>query len=253
MDSTKTMPELPKFICIGVQKGGTTTLHNLLRHHPEISMSSRKELQYFTFNYHLGTDWYLSQWPNDNTVKLRGETTPYYIFHPYAAQRMKELIPEIKILILLRDPVERTISHYHHAVRLGFETLSFYDALEIEAQRLAGAEETLLDPSSQHKCHQENSYLSRSRYERQIPAWLNLFPSNQVLILRSEELFSNPYRLWSKVSRHLDIREIAFPKDKFRRLNSGGATGRSITKEQREFIYQRLATTYDFLNRLVIS
>lgn len=250
MDSNKPSLLVPDFICIGVQKGGTTTLHHLLSKHPGIAMSPKKELQYFSHNYHLGIDWYLKQWPSECRAKHCGETTPYYVFHPYAAQRIKESIPWVKLIIMLRDPVERALSQYFHSVRLGFEELGLCNALEMEGQRLHGAAECLIDPSIRHKSHQEQSYLSRSRYEQQLPRWFELFPSDQILILRSEDFFLNPYQSWNRILHFLNLEILPFPLKKLCQLNSGQQESEMIPDTIKHSIAHELSSTYEYMRQI---
>lgn len=108
-------------------------------------------------------------------------------------QRVKQQFPDIKLIVLLRDPVQRTWSHYHHEVRYGFETLGFEAALDSEAERLAGEWEKLrCDPNYYSFNHQHYTYLSRGRYIEQLKNWMELFPKEQFLILNSEQFYANP-------------------------------------------------------------
>ncbi len=186
---------MPDFLIIGAQKCGTTSLYVYLNQHPQILPAAQKELHFFDLNYAQGIDWYLSQFPTKNEEKttLTGESSPYYIFHPWVPQRVKQLFPNIKLIVLLRDPVERTWSHYHHEVRWGFETLDFEAAIDSEAERLNGELEKLrADPNYYSFNHQHYTYLSRGIYVEQVQAWLELFPRNQFLILNSEDFYANP-------------------------------------------------------------
>ena len=109
----------PDFIIIGVQKGGTTSLFNYLSQHPQISLSRVKEVHYFDVGYQFGVEWYQQFFPleKDRHGKLVGEASPYYIFHPLAAQRIKQDLPSIKIIILLRNPIVRAYSNFQMQLR----------------------------------------------------------------------------------------------------------------------------------------
>lgn len=186
---------MPDFLIIGAQKCGTTSLYIYLSQHPQILPAAQKELHFFDLNYAQGIDWYLSQFPpkTKGKITLTGESSPYYIFHPWAPQRVKQLFPDIKLIVLLRNPVERTWSHYHHEVRWGFETLDFEAAIDSEAERLNGELEKLRsDPNYYSFNHQHYTYLSRGIYVEQLQAWMELFPRNQFLILNSEDFYANP-------------------------------------------------------------
>lgn len=186
---------MPEFLIIGGQKCGTTSLYVYLTRHPQIFPASQKEIHFFDLNYHQGIDWYLAQFPAkpDRQVIFTGESSPYYLFHPWVPQRVKQLFPDIKLIVLLRNPVERTWSHYHHEVRLGFENLPFEVALDREAERVAGEIEKLRgDPTYYSFNHQHYTYLSRGIYVDQLTAWMELFPRKQFLILNSEQFYANP-------------------------------------------------------------
>ena len=121
---------LPDFLGLGVQKGGTTSLHCLLEQHPQVFLPSVKEVHYFSLNFASGEAWYRSQFASAEPEQRCGEITPYYLFHPQAAARVREALPQAKLIVLLRDPVERTLSQYFHSRRHGFEPLGLEAALD---------------------------------------------------------------------------------------------------------------------------
>jgi hypothetical protein len=241
---------LPSFLGIGVQKGGTTSLASLLRQHPLIHLPPKKELQYFTYHSNMPLSWYASQWSNADSYRVRGEITPYYIFHPYAHQRIRSTLPFVKLIILLRDPVERTLSQYFHAKRLGHESLDLQDALSSEDERLADSFSKLETPGYRDVKHQENSYLSRSRYECQLPRWMSSFPANNLLMLRSEFLFSQPSDAWEIILQFLGVANIAFPACGLGRVNAGRNEASSVSALLRDRIRMQLITTYDYLEEI---
>ena len=159
---------LPNLIVIGAMKCGTTSLHRYLRLHPEIEMSAPKELNYFVqeLQLGLGEDWYRSHFDPRNAV--RGESSVHYTNHPRFAgvpERIHALVPAAKLIYMVRDPIERMLSHYVHNRAGGYERLS--------------AEEALSRPSS---------YIDRSLYFMQLRRYLEHFDREQVLILTQEEL-----------------------------------------------------------------
>src|SRR5436309_16134274 len=107
---------LPDFIVIGAQKSGTGSLYAYLNGHPDVAGARVKEVHYFDLHYHRGVDWYLDQFPDEAAARPRctGEASPYYLFHPHAPRRAFDLVPDARLIALLRDPVDRAISHYHH-------------------------------------------------------------------------------------------------------------------------------------------
>ena len=127
---------LPDFLGIGTQKGGTTSLHALMSQDERIGMPKSKELHYFDQEEPDNIQAYAKEFEEVSDKELIGEITPYYIFHPKAAQRIKQTIPNVKIIALLRNPVDRTISQYFHATRRGYENLELEAALKDEKKRL---------------------------------------------------------------------------------------------------------------------
>ena len=101
---------LPDFLGVGVQKGGTTTLQKLLEQHPGAFLPAAKELHYFSLHYARGESWYRQQFAAASPGQRNGEITPYYLFHPEASKRIQSLLPQVRLVVLLRDPVQRTLS-----------------------------------------------------------------------------------------------------------------------------------------------
>ena len=205
MASQTVQPRLPAFLCVGAQKAGTTTLHALLGGHSEIFLPLCKEVHYFSVHYAKGLDWYSSCFRGAEDGLCIGEITPYYLFHPFAAERIVNDLGKIRIIILLRDPVERTISHYRHACRLGFEQLSLEQALAAESSRLDGANVILRRSDGLHKHHQECSYLSRSLYQVQVERYWKCFGRQNVLVVPSESLFDDPWKILQGIYRFLGL------------------------------------------------
>src|SRR5207248_7427804 len=136
---------LPDFLIIGTQRGGTTSLYRYLKAHPCIGATSNKDLHFFDRRFHKGLSWYRSHFPTKlekayaeqlrRLTLVTGEASPSYLFHPHAPKRVAQVLPHVKLIVLLRNPVSRAYSQYHHAVELGFETLSFAEAIEAEEER----------------------------------------------------------------------------------------------------------------------
>ena len=184
---------MPDFLIIGAQKGGTTSALHYLSQHPQIEVAPQKEVHYFDLNYSQGLSWYQQQFPNPNPDILRGEASPYYILHPDVPRRVAADFPHIKLIALLRNPVERAISHYHHAIKEGLETLPLEDAIAQEPIRLAGEAQKLQDDPNYHSyAYQHHSYLIRGEYLNQLQRWWAHFPKQQLLILHSDDLYQQP-------------------------------------------------------------
>ena len=202
----------PSFLVIGAQRCGSTTLHRYLSMHPRILPPLRKEVHYFDFQYEKGPDWYLSHFPglrNQLTAGLRRitfEASPYYMVHPLAPERIKAFNPNMKLIAILRDPVDRALSHYHHESRWGVETLTFEDAIAAEPERLCGSERLLKQAPHYYSFHHHHfSYLDRGRYARYLDPWLEQFPRRRLLILKSEDLFEDADSVINRVFAFLGL------------------------------------------------
>lgn len=191
---------LPSFLVIGAQRAGTTTFFSDLCQHAHVARPVGKELNFFNRDYWRGIDWYRSFFPTAASRRLArlrggdlvaGEATPYYLFHPAVPSRVAETLPDAKLIVLLRNPVDRAYSHYQKIRRMGFERLSFEEALDAEEKRLAGAEERLaVDPRNRNKHHRRHAYLARGHYADQLERWYAHFPRDQILVLLAEDYFA---------------------------------------------------------------
>jgi len=196
----------PDFIIIGAQKCGTTSLYQYLIQHPQVAPAREKEVHFFDLHFDKGVDWYRQQFPRLGEDQITGEASPYYIFHPLVPKRIYQLFPDVKLIVLLRNPIDRTISHYYHEVRLGYERLGLAEAIAAESIRLEGEVEKMLATSSYYSFnHQHYTYLSRGIYVDQLRYWMGLFPKEQFLILNSEELYTQPGLMLKQVLDFLQL------------------------------------------------
>jgi hypothetical protein len=214
---TSGLRRLPDYLIIGVQRAGTTSLHRYLVQHPAVvTLLRTKGVHYFDTNYGKGIDWYASHFPTTlyghylrarHGVRLiTGEASPYYVFHPQVPYRVARHLPDARLILLLRDPVQRAYSHYQHEVARGFETLGFEEAIRAEPERLAGEHERLLaEPFYNSFAHQHHSYLARGHYDDQLATWRSLFPDRQLLVLSSERFFAEPDRAFRRVLDFLEL------------------------------------------------
>jgi hypothetical protein len=214
---TAPLRTLPDFIIIGTQKGGTTFFNQLLAQHPHVKRAFLKEVHYFDLNFDKGINWYRSNFPvrtSKNHGYVTGEASPYYMFHPHAARRASAVVPNAKLIVLLRDPVDRAYSHYQHqALRArgeNRETLPFERALEAEEGRLRGEVERMLqDEHYLSPNHRNFSYLARGVYIDQLLSWSRHFDRTQMLILKSEDLFCDMPSILRATSAFLEIPDWA--------------------------------------------
>jgi hypothetical protein len=206
---------LPDFLIIGTQRGGTTSLYKYLVQHPNLSRALTKELRFFDLNYQRGLPWYRSRFPSRRRREMSerrgaelmvGEASPDYLFHPLAAARVAHDLPHAKLIVLLRNPIDRAFSHYWHQFKRGHETLTFDQAVAAEPDRLAGELDRILaDPSYVSYERHHHSYLARGIYVDQLAAWMELIPRDRFLIERSEDLFQDPRAVFKRALEFLGL------------------------------------------------
>ena len=208
---------MPDFIIIGAQKGGTTSLYSYLIEHPNILSARVKEVHFFDNQYHMGIEWYRAHFPTtlQRTITERmhgapvvtGEGSPEYLYYPHPAGRVAHHLPHVKLIVVLRNPVDRTYSGYRHQVRWGHETLSFEDALAAEVERTRGEREKLATMDGYRSYnYQHFGYVARGMYAEQLENWLQYFPHEQLLVLTAEELYADPARVLMKTIEFLQLR-----------------------------------------------
>jgi len=257
---TASLRLLPDFLVIGAQKCGTTSLYNLLKKHPLIAMSCRKETHYFDLNFEKNTGWYRSHFPTSIYKNIRGrlfpkgivigESTPYYIFHPAVPQRVSELLPDVKLIALLRNPVDRAVSHYHHEVRKGRETLPFEQAIQKEAERMEGEKKKLFEQTGYQSSNYRNfSYLSRGVYINQLQTWGRCFPKEQILVLKSEDFFDDPGSVLRQIAEFLDLPEMEMKKHKKYNHAAYPKMDNALRKQLAGYFEEHNQKLYEFSHR----
>lgn len=216
----------PDFIIIGAQKAGTTSLYRYLTLHPRVVEAHVKEVHYFDLNLARGPRWYLSNFPYRSTLghgpdrRLTGEASPYYLFHPRCAARIRDALPEAALIVLLRDPAARALSHYNHNLRNKRETRSFAQALEEEDALLDGELRRMqADPAYESYALQHYSYKARGRYAEQLERYFDAFGRERVLVLRSEDLFADPQHVFELTLAHLGLEPMKLAE--FEQRNRG--------------------------------
>lgn len=220
--ATSFMRPLPDFLIIGAQKAGTTALYAYLRWHPALGGPSWKEVSYFDRHYRRGERWYRGQFPNRlrtglgrrrHGASLVGEASPSYLFHPAAPERVAALVPGVKLIALVRNPADRALSHYHHEVSLGRESLSFEDALEWEDERTRGeVEKMLADPAYFSLAWWDFTYRARGLYAEQLERWLAVFPREQLLVISTDDLSREPAETYARTLAFLGVAPHDLPE-----------------------------------------
>ena len=197
---------LPNLVVIGGLKCGTTSLHHYLNLHPGISMSRPKELNFFVaeLNWPLGTDWYAAHF--DPAATVRGETSPHYTDRPRlegVAERMREVLPHARIVYMVRNPIERMLSHYLHNVGGGYDDRPLAEALASE----------------------ESAYVDRSRYAFQLEPYLEAFGAERIEIVSADELKRERAATMRRLFEFLGV-DPEFTSPEFEReWETGGAKG----------------------------
>lgn len=172
---------LPDYLIVGVQKCGTTALFDSLTGSDRFGMPLVKEIRYFDRERLRSLDWYRAHfWSLDDTPRVWGEATPAYFDTPIVPGRVAATLPDVKVLVQVRDPLARAISQYFHAVDHNFEKRPIGEAFadEIALLRNGGW------PSVE--AYQRTGYLARSRYPVALRRWLDRFPADQVRVLVAE-------------------------------------------------------------------
>ncbi|GAA1882373.1 hypothetical protein GCM10009814_10590 [Lapillicoccus jejuensis] len=212
----------PGYLVVGTKRGGSTSLADWIEEHPLVGPCRvGKGTHYFDIHHHRGRAWYDAQFPTTGEgYALTGESSPYYMFHPLAAQRVVAELPQVKVVACLRDPVERAWSHHAYEVARGHETESFERALELEPERLAGeAERLAADPSYDAPHWRYHAYLRRGHYAEQLAPYLQGLGPQQVLVVQSEALFADPAAQLARVFDFLGL--PAHDGGDHRALNAG--------------------------------
>jgi hypothetical protein len=255
--STASHRRLPDFIIAGAQKAGTSSLHNVLGEHPEVISSITKEVHYFDQYYHLGEQWYRSCFPlatASNARKLCGEATPMYMFSPHAPQRIAKLLPQVKIIVLLRNPINRAYSHYHQIKQLHREPLSFEDALTAEPSRTAAERARMITdagfPAWNYRWY---SYAERGIYVDQILELRKHFPRENILIMQSEKYFSDTRGALNRIVEFLGLDSWQWPefpkravKNREKMLPETRERLRAYVAPHNARLFAELGETYDW-------
>jgi hypothetical protein len=215
---------LPNLIVIGAAKCGTTSLHEYLDAHPEISMSREKELHFFVEekNWSKGLAWYESHF--DPASAVRGESSPGYTAFPLyrgVAERLGQTIPDAKLVYLVRDPVDRIVSHYTH------RTITWSD--------VASLEDALMHPGMREW------FVAPSRYWAQLEQYRTHFPDDRILVLESDELRVRRQETLAAVFAFLGV-DSSFRSPAFE-LSHNAATGRTRRNGPGELVSSVLERT----------
>jgi Sulfotransferase domain len=216
--STHRARMLPSFLIAGAQRCGTTSLFHVLSQHPAVfcPLLGEKELHYFDHEYNRGLGWYQSHFPTrawaraatrrTGIAPVAFEGSPYYMFHPLAPIRINRDLPGVRLLVLVRDPVERAYSHHAHQVGLGLESEPFERALELEDSRIDGEAERIVgDPGYFSRSHWLYAYRARGHYADQLEHLETIFGRSRILVIDSGDFFADPGPVYDQVLEFLGL------------------------------------------------
>lgn len=214
----------PDYLVIGCKRGGTTSLFNYLVQHPGIlnmfpQVRGTKSTDYFFKGEGHSTRWYRSHFPSERYRRrlgkrlgyrpLSGEASPYYAWDPRVAPKVRSIAPDVKSILLLRDPVKRAWSHYQERRENGVEPLTFAQAVAAEEARVEGElEKMLADPEYYSAAHDFYTYRQRGVYAPQIRNWLAHFPQEQLLVIYAEDLYRDTTATFGEVCDFLGVPRV---------------------------------------------
>jgi hypothetical protein len=214
---------LPNTLITGGQRCGTTSMYRALTQHPAVLKAVlHKGVHYFDTHYVEGLPWYRAHFPLKVTAHRIArrtsvrpvvlESSPYYGFHPLAAERIASDLPDVKLLVLIRDPVERAYSAHAHELARGFESVPFEAALDLEADRLAGEEARILaDPAYVSEHHQHHGYVERGQYVRLLRHLEKAVGRERIHVVDSHLFFAQPEQTYRSVLKYLELPEMGMP------------------------------------------
>lgn len=228
---TNPMRILPDFIIIGYHKCGTSSLYHYIVQHPNIRHTSVKEVHYFDLSYWRDTGWYKSHFPTklyknyfEKKHKLpfiTGECSPLYAFHPKVPERIKKLVPNVKLIVILRNPVDRCYSLYHQYIRLGYDMGSFEEVVKKDKEQLDFTIRKFLNDEVRAYNVRQDLFplVSMGVYEEHLKNWLKIFSKEQFLFVKSEDLETNTQKTLDKIFEFLQVPEFRF--ESFEKQNVG--------------------------------
>ena len=214
---------LPDFLLIGASRSGSTSLYQGLVEHPNIHIAKTKEIQFFGTKYPRGINWYRYHFPSKFkkfSLKIKkekfitGEGTTRSLDYPHVPKLVKKIIPNVKLILILRNPIDRAYSNYNAAVKNKKMTLSFEDAIKTEEARIKGIMEKMKEDANYISTEYSlNALLNRGKYYFAIKRWMDVFPKNQFFIIKSEDFFENTKKVFGELHEFLDVPKFDFDSD----------------------------------------
>lgn len=248
---------LPSFLIIGAQRAGTTTLYGNLAQHPDIRPPMRKEVHYYSVHYERGANWYRAHFPLSIGLAHDWQTfeaTPYYLFHPMAPSRILQDLPDARLIVILRDPVDRAASHYRMNMARGNEHLSFEEAIQEEPHRVPTSIGDLSSGSPELMRHRLYSYMARGRYDEQLERWFSFFDRSRFHIVDFADLARDLRGTIASAAKFLELREFEGAAPRRRGMTTSSAAVpieaadrlSDYFRPHNERLFKLLGRTYDW-------
>ena len=206
---------LPDFIIIGSMKSGTTSLYYNICEHPCVKTAAYDEIGYFDVNYHLGINWYRSMFPTLSQKKKilqkfgyfkTGEDTPFYFWNKLAAKRIHHDLPNVKLIAILRNPIDRAYSEYQNGLRNKTENRKFEQIVEHEIEEISKSQ------ISVELCSKNNAIISRGLYAKQLELWKEKISKNELLIIQTEKFSQDTQNTMNQVFDYLELPKYEITK-----------------------------------------
>jgi len=250
---------LPNFLIIGAQKSGTTSLYEYLVKHPSIYPAIVKEPTYFAMYYHEKEGWYRSFFPLiwtkifaekiKHTKFITGEASTQYYWYPHTAKRVAKLIPKAKIIFLLRNPIDRTFSHYQMEYRNGNEELSFEEAIDAEEGRISNEYKKIIEDQSYFShSYTIQAYKAKSVYANFVEKWLEYFPQEQFLFVKSEDFYQKTSETMKRIFKFLEVPNMELSEYQVFRKGTYSKLEPKMRKKLQDFFEPHNKRLYKLIN-----
>lgn len=255
----------PDFLVIGTKRGGTTSLFNYLLMHPGVlgmfpqSRGLKSSDFFFSGNYGRGDSWYRSHF-HTHSYRARiarkigyqpvsGEASPYYAWDPRIAERAFKTSPNVKAIMLVRNPVDRAWSHFLERTENGVEPLDFVSALHAEATRLEGELDRMMSDATYHSTSYDwYAYRERGDYLPQIERWVSTFGADRLLVVRSEDMYENVQTVFDRVCDFLSLPYFELPKkERFNASRKGEAAPTTAVAELSDYFAPKVRQLESYL------
>ena len=229
----------PDFLIIGAARSGTTWLYECLKRHPDVYMARSKKPEPSFFlkdaEYEQGFDYYCQRYFSDALKsQVVGEASTSYLYQPWVPERIHKHLPDVKLIAVLRDPVDRAFSNFKASMENGFENLSFSDAVRYESERLSNPASRVEEEIAPF------AYIDRGRYHSQLNRYLRFFPRHQICVLFFEDILQRPNDLRNRVDDFLGIPQHASNIDVGVVRNASQAVGVTVSQQDRSYIIEAL-------------